>query len=235
MKQLSESHKIDIGLVGQTLSATNATGAYHSMAGVKRALAIMKIGALAATKTCILQIMQATDAAATSAKVITGAACTVTANTLVTKVNVALASTSTGDLVVVNGVTYTQAAATSVADREFLDAAGLVLCINNATYGVTGVLATASTTNVILTASAPGDTVLTVVSTDVGGTVVTSTLEALGFVEIRGGDMDTANSFDHIACKVTSTGAGIDDVTLIREMCETPTQKVGASTMLKAT
>ena len=59
MELLSERVKVDIGLVGQTLSVSNVTGKYHSMAGWERALAILICGALAATKTCKLEIFEA--------------------------------------------------------------------------------------------------------------------------------------------------------------------------------
>ena len=233
---LNERYKYDIGMVGQSISNTNVTGRYFSMKGVRRVMALVIGGAAAITKTLALEFLQATDGEATGAKSVASSIATGTANTLATSVNVALASTSTADLVVINGVTYTQASGTTVADREFLNAAGLVLCVNNATYGVTGVTALASTTNVILTSDDAGAVVLTVVSTDVGGTIVTATLEAIAFIECRSGDLDIDNGFDHVAVKVTSTGVGIDCVLLIREMSDRAvTQKVAASTVLKAT
>lgn len=61
-------------------------------------------------------------------------------------------------------VTFTKKAATSAPDRQFADAAGLVTCINDATYGVAGVTASAASTVVKLTPA----------SVSIGITVTTS-------------------------------------------------------------
>jgi len=76
---------------------------------------------------------------------------------------ITLASATTGDEVVVGGLTYTGAIAEDQTAREFIatgddtaDAASLVLCINNATYGVPGVTATSALGVVTLTRASSG-------------------------------------------------------------------------------
>lgn len=49
-----------------------------------------------------------------------------------------------GDVVIVNGTTYTMAAAESVADREWSTAAELVSALNSVDYGVSGIFASDS-------------------------------------------------------------------------------------------
>ncbi len=216
MQKLCEAVKVDMGLVGQTISATNATGRYYSMAKYRKALFVMVVGALAATKTCKVEVLQATDGAASDAKAISGKSAIITANTKVIEATVALASAANTDTVTINGLKYTMAAATDATAREFADAAGLVTCVNNATYGVTGVTASASSTTVTLKSTNAGEVYITVAGGSVAGTVTVATTKAIAYVEVDASEMDTDDDFTHIAAKVTSTGAGIDGVVLLR-------------------
>ncbi|MCK4302837.1 MAG: hypothetical protein KAY24_01210 [Candidatus Eisenbacteria sp.] len=208
MKRLAEMVQFLVAVVCQALNNTNVTGRYINVKNFPRACFHLMGGAMAATKTTIIALYEATDEDGTSAAAISGATATVTANTLVTKATVALASAGAGDLVVINGLTFTQGT-TAVATRTFADAAGLVLCVNHAVYGVPGVEALASTTNVLLYPSDPGDdddVALTITSTDVGGTVTVATNECQAFVDL---DVSKLSSgFSHVAAKVTTTANG---------------------------
>lgn len=83
------------------------------------------------------------------------------------KDNVTLASVTAGDTVTINGCEFTaHASTTTTSKREFsiagnndADAAALVTCINDATYGVPGVTATAASNVVSLTRDALHNTV----------------------------------------------------------------------------
>ena len=78
----SENLKIDLGIVPQAINNTNVTGRYFDVRRHPHILAICNGGALAATKTTKLELLQATDAAGTSAKVTTVAnAATATSGT----------------------------------------------------------------------------------------------------------------------------------------------------------
>ena len=186
------------------------------MSGYGKALFVLLCGALAATKSCTLEILQATDGAGTDAKSVSGKSAVVTANTKVTEATVALVSAAATDKVTVNGVVFTMAASTDASAREFADAAGLVACINDAAYGVAGVTASAVSSTVTLKASEPGGNYITAEGTGVAGTVTVATTQALAFVEVSAGELDTAGGFSHVAAKVTSTGNGIDAVALLR-------------------
>ncbi len=230
MQKLYEGAKMDIGLVSQALNNTNATGPYYDMRPFRKALALLNGGAMAATKTTKIELLQAKDAEATDAKAITSASATVTANTLVTEATVELASVANTDVVTINGIDFTKAAATDATAREFADAAGLVTCVNHATYGAPGVTASANGTLVTLVSTNPGATVITTDKTENAGTITLATTKAQAYVELDGHALDHENGFTHIACKVTTTANSVVSAMLLRgDPREGVTQKVGAS------
>lgn len=234
MRRLHEFVKQDLGLVPQAINNTNVTGAYFAMSNYGRLQARLLAGAMAATKTAKIELLQATDSAGTGAKAIgTGISATVTANTLVHKATVALAAAANTDTVTINGTVYTMAAATDATANEFADAAGLVVCVNHATYGVDGVFASASGTDVTLVARPAGDVAITVAGGNVAGTVTVATTEAMAYVDLDVNELDLANDFYYVGVKVTVTANGIFAADVSRYACRrTPTQKVGASGML---
>lgn len=236
MRSISEMIQPVIGLYSRALNNTNATGPYlyAGGAGGKRKIrATLNGGAMAATKTTILAIMQATDADGTGAKALSGATCTITANTLVDTATVDLTAGAATDVVTINGIVYTMNAATTVASRLFANAAGLVSCVNDATYGVPGVFASAAGAVVTLTARPAGETALTVANTDVAGTVVVATVAAQSYVEFDVSDLDLANNFKYFAAKVTTTANSNVAVTFDFVRAEGTAQpKVGASALL---
>jgi len=237
MNRFSEIEKIDLGLEAQALSNTNATGVFYSMAGFRRALALLNVAAMAATKTCKIELLQATDADGTDSTAVTGAEATITANEGVAEATVDLTSVGTADTVTIvndagEDVTFTQASGTEVEDREFVDAAGLVLCVNDADYGVSGVTAEANGAVVTLTPTIPGSGTITVSRTDVGGTITLATVKAQAYVEIEDGALDHPE-FTHVAVKVTTTATTVVAATLLRGAAIGGlTQAVGASASL---
>ena len=236
MNKIYEEKKIDVGLVAQALDNNNVTGKYHNQAGYRSIIAILSGGAMVKTKTTILQLMQALNAAAGSAKVVTLGTCTITANVLCTHLQVTLATVLNTETIVINGLTFTaHTDTTTLADREFsisgndtADAVEFCLCVNDPTYGVPGVLAESALGVVQLTSKSPGETLITAVSGDATFTVVT--VEAQSYVEIDPMTLDGAGGFDHVACKVTSTATGTVAVVLIRgKHIKAISQKVGGS------
>ena len=236
MNKIFEENKFDVGLVSQALNNTNITGKYFPMAGYRSVLAILSGGAMAATKTTILQLMQALNAAAGSAKVVTLGVATITANTLVTELTLTLTTVLNGETVVINGLTFTgHTDTTTVADREFkidgddtADAVALCVCINDPTYGVPGVTATSNVAVVTLVSTVPGATLITAVPGD--ATIVAATTKAQAYVEIDPLILDGAGGFTHIACKVTTTANSNVAVVLIRgKHIKAISQKVGGS------
>jgi hypothetical protein len=236
MNLICEGHKVDVGLVPQTVNNTNVIGRYFPMKDHTKAMAILQVGAMAATKVVTLEIFEGKTAAGTGGALIAGATCTITANTLVTKATVALASVLNTQTVTINGLVFTaHTNTTTLATRTFsisgddtADAVELASCINDATYGVSGITAVAATGTITLTSTEPGETLITLAASD--STATLATVEAQAYVEID--NLDLSATFDHIAAKVTSTANGIVSVLLLREPRNSPVQKVGASAAL---
>jgi hypothetical protein len=228
--------KVDLGLVGQTLNNAAATGPYFAMAGYRRAMAICTDGASAVNKSTQLEWMQATAAAGTGAKVVksqnvsTGTeskALTTAAATAITKVTectLTMATMLNTETVIINGLTFTaHTDTTTVATRTFkidgtdtADAAALAGVINDATYGVPGVTATAVDAVITLTSTNPGATPITVSTAAVTKCVPAITKQIL-YSEIDISDMDIAGGFVYAAPKVTKAGNGIVSVVVLRE------------------
>lgn len=240
MRKLSDEIKMDVGLVPQALNNTNATGAYHAMSMYGKALVILTVGAMAATKTSIIEFLQATDAAGTGAKGIPTtvgqeAIATITANIKVTKATVTCATVLAAEAVTINGLVFTAAAAADLPNRVFAVgaddtacAASLVLAINHAIAGVPGVTATSALGVVTLVSTEPGETTITIA--DAAATITPATIQAKAFVEVDASQMDLANGFTHLAAKVTTTANTVVSVEFIRSICRfTPVQAVGAS------
>lgn len=233
MNLLSEGNKIDLALVGQVVNNTNVVGKYLPMKDYTKAMAILQVGALAASKVVTLEIFEGKTAAGTSGGLIAGATATIAANVLVSKATVALVTVLNTHTITINGLVFTaHTNTTTLATRTFsisgddtADAVELASCINDATYGVPGITAVAATGTITLTSTEPGETLITLAET--GSTMTLATTEAQAYVEIE--NFDLSATFDHIAAKVTSTANGIISVVLLREGRNSPVQKVAAS------
>lgn len=207
---LKERLKINVGLLTQTLNNTNATGPYYPIRDFERALFVVSAGAAADTKTTKLEIIEARDAAGTGAQALANASATFTSPTGGTKATVALATVLAGQTVTINGIVFTaHASTTTVANREFSiggtdtqDAAALETCINDATYGVPGVTAAASTGTITLTSTVPGATTISLAASNAAFTL--ATVEHVVAVEVEGDAISPG--FTHLAAKVTTTG-----------------------------
>jgi hypothetical protein len=237
MERMYETAKVDLGVVPQTVNNSNVTGRYYAAKEYRRALAVLQVGALAATKTAKIEIFEAMDAAGTSAQLISGATATITANAAVTEMTAALATVLAADTITINGVTFTaHATTTTAANREFsisgndtADGDALVTCINDATYGVSGVTASNASGTVTLKATDPGETTIT--ASSVGGTITLATTQAEAYVEVDG--LGLSATYTHVGCKITSTGNGIVGALLMRGNARgTITQRVGASAVV---
>lgn len=236
-QKINELIKLDQALVPQALNNTNVTGVYFKMHEADRALFLLLGGAMAAAKTSKIEVFQAKDAAGTGGALITGKSATITANTAVTKMTIALATVLANQTVTINGITFTaHASTTTAANREFsiggtdtADGDELASLINDATYGVPGVTASNNAGTLTLTVDEPGETVLTASASD--STFTIATVEALAFVEILAEHLDHENGFTHVAAKVTTTANTVVAVALLRgDVRYTPDQQVGAST-----
>jgi len=221
MNRIYEGAKFDIGLAAQALNDTNITGRFYSTKNFARALALLCVAAMAATKTATIELLQAKDAAGSEAKGIPStvgqlATAELTANVSVTEATIDLASVANTDVVTINGVSFTKAAATDVAAREFADAAGLVSCINDITHGVSGVTGSYAGAVVTVEATDPGEAVITLGKTENAGTIDLATTQAQGFVEIMTDKLDFENGFTFIGTKVSTTADTVVSASLVR-------------------
>lgn len=234
--RLSEIHRIDAGLPPQALNNTNVTGVHFPMKHANELLAVLTVGAMAATKTAKLELYQATNAAGTGSELIAAKAATATANVLANKATLTLATMIAGDTVTINGLVFTgHATVTDVTLRQFsvatsdtATAVQLAICINDATYGVAGVTAVAAVAVVTLTSTEPGETMLTITTS--GATVTIATVEAVISVALLAEEMKINTAFTHVAAKVTTTANTVVAVTFIRNGCRfAPVQSHGAT------
>jgi hypothetical protein len=204
MERINDFAQMCIGLVPQAVNNDNVTGRYYLANKGRRIRAWLLGGAMAATKTSKVELVQAKDKAGTDVKAITGANAEITANQLVTEATIDLTAVANTDVAIVNGGEYTKAAATDASKREFADAAGLVTCINSATYGVPGVFASAADAVVTVRAEPAGEVAITVGKTEVAGTITLATTKAQAFVDVDVGHLDLAADFVYVAAKVTT-------------------------------
>lgn len=221
MNKLSDLLKIDTAFTPLSRTSGNSTGEYFSLKDYRKALFIVSCATVADTYAVAAQVMQATNAAAGSAKAVTNALTTITANTKVQSALLTTRSVAAADVVTINGLVFTGGTATVLATRTFKadgndadDATALCACINDPTYGVPGVLATLATDTVVLTAIEPGDMSITV--SDESGTIVTSTTKGTAFVEVDASALDIANDFTHVALKITTTSTVVVSAALVR-------------------
>jgi len=236
MEKIYEKMKIDVGLAPVSLASSNLTSPYFSLAEYRKAIAVLEAGPMAITKTAKIEVYQAKNAAAGSAKLLTGAAATITANVNVASLTLACSTVLDTHTIVVNGLTFTaHATTTTVALRQFsiaggsdtLDGDELAVVLNDPTYGVPGVTASNNAGTVTLTATDPGGAVITAAQ-GVGATITVATLKALAYVELDA--LTLEDDFTHIATKVTTDATILVSSLILRGGQRGPiTQKVGAS------
>lgn len=225
-KLLSEMNKVDIALTPASIAAAT-TGEYFSIGHYGKALFVWAVGAMAAAGTSIAQILQATDAAGTGAKVITNSAATITCASKAAAVlldNTAVHVDT--EVYTINGIVFTAAAADGgAASRTYAvganpaaSSANLAAKVNSATIGVPGVTASVATNDMLLVADEPGETAITVTAS-AGAQGVPVTQRAVGYIEVDSSFLDTDLGFDHIAIRVTPSAAQLTSAVLVRGEC----------------
>ena len=238
--RLSEVLKVDVALDGQSISTATASR-YFSMEGFRKALFVWEVGALTAVQTSVAKLVGGTTPAGGTTADITGATATIsntTGDTLVgaTSATITAATAIATNTVVINGLTFEgKAGAAVAADRLFsidtgndATATSLAAVINDATYGVPGVTATAASAVVTLVATEPGGLTIDVVGT--ASTLVPAITAAVGYLEI---DADQLGTASHVAISIVNTGAQTTSATLVRSNARlTVDQAVGAGKAL---
>lgn len=204
MKRFLEENQVQLALI-QALNNTNVTGKYFDIQKKRGVIALLAALSMAATKTVKIELLQAKDADGTDAKGIPSTASqaatkTVTANTEVIEATADITSIANTDVITVNGVAFTKAAAEDTDANEFDDGDSLASQINSDVDGVTA----SFDTNTLTVVADDGYTV-TIAKTETAGTITLATTEAVAAVDADVIDMDTDNGFYYVAPKVTTT------------------------------
>lgn len=227
--KLNEKLKVDVGLEPISLATTAGTGDYYSLDGYKRALFYVITAAMAATKTVIVQVMEATSNIGAGAQALTSAVATITANTLATKGLFTPSTIVTTDTCViaiydesgtlVSTQTYLAQDTTPVAaDGEFDTGSTDTTAMTNLAV-VANLLqgdyiyAVQSGATMIVHVREPGKYTMTL--TGHTTTVVASTLEAACYVEVD--VMQLTATYTHVAVRATTDDTIIVGGTLLRE------------------
>jgi hypothetical protein len=221
--RIAEKLKVDVALDSQSIS-TAVTSRYYDLSGYRKALFCWEVGALTAVQTSVAQVMVADNTGGTNGAVLTGAAATINNTTAdvvlgATEATVVVSAPTVGNTITINGVTFTAAAAASLANRQFdqsgdntADAASLVAGINDAEYGVPGVTASAVTNTITLRSTVPGETTISVTGT--ASTLVPAITAAVGYLEVDATQLGADKTA--VAIRITNTGAQSTSAVLLR-------------------
>jgi len=226
MERIIEREKIDTALLPQSIASTNKTGFYLHLSSFRQIVFILLTAAIAAGKSAVIQLMQATDQNGTGAKVITSATVTIAPFVNAVSASIDLTSAANTDVVTVNGTSFTKAAAASGTD--FSTAADLVTAIN---ANVSNVKASASG-NVVTVASIDGKADVNLGKTENAGTITLATVAGMGMVEVEPSDLDIENGFEYVAAKVTTDATIICSVQALRGRGRFTPDQIGESKIL---
>jgi len=226
MEKIIERVKIDTGLLPQSIASTNVTGFYLHLSKFRMIAFVLMTAAIAATKSAVIQLMQAKDEAGTDAKVITGATVTISPYVNAVSASIDLTSVANTDIVTVNGTDFTKAAAAS--GTAFSTPAELAAAIN---ANVDDVYATVAG-NVVTVRSADGAADVTLSKTEVAGTITLATVSGMGMVEVEPEDLDIENGFEYVAAKVTTDATIVCAVQAIRGNGRYTPDQIGESKIL---
>ena len=198
--RLSEEIKLMTSALPQafTGATTTVNGRGVLLEDARKVMFRCQIGNVASTDTdYTLSVLEATDAAVTGARNIGNAAATPTvtlervADGCIANANVVqltLVTVDVGDVVTINGVEFTAAAATDLDANEFdqtgtdtEDAVELVACINNA---LPNLVATNAAGVVTIQSREPGKETITVEGINDLTNIVPVTVEVTGIIEV---------------------------------------------------
>jgi hypothetical protein len=258
-RRLSNQVKIDIAIAPAAVSANGSTTPYFKLDKYDRALFVWSVASPAILTTSTGTLYQATNAsAATSATAVTSGTAIVSVYTKAVAFTITPATLSAADTVSITGydingdantaLTFTAAdggtAGATASDREFSindTAAGtgivstactnLAAILNNVTYGVPGLYASASSTAVTCRAVEPGENIFTVTSSSTTNLTL-SVQQVMGMIEVNASSLTLSSSFTHVALNVINESGYYTAAFIIRGGRKTkmPVQLAGALT-----
>jgi len=240
MHMIREATKFDCAVKPQD-GGSEIVGEYFRMDTFAKAKFTGIVRGQLTGATCTMGVYQATDATGSGA-VILDAVVTFTQGEKVTLAQaVCQDTTSVGDTLILtpyyfNGegtltagtaLTYTAAAAESLPNRQFnqastaaAEATSIAACVNDATYGVPGMLATATDATVVFSCTEPGGGDRQVVCAKNGtgafditeseeGKIIVTDLIQMADFEVYVQDLDRDNDFTHVGARF----AGVEETT----------------------
>ena len=222
MHDIAESTKVDCAVYPQ-VGATSLNGEYFNMNKYAKALFTVQVWGQHDGDDVVVKVYEATTAAGGGTPQQLGADITMAQGVKITMCTVTFASIDVDDTVIitpytfVNGLmtvgtalTFTAKGAESLANRQFDQsgtdtetATSFAACLNDATYGTPGVLATAAAAVATLTMDDPGEGVFTIVESDTSKSAVVDYIQQAHF-EVAVQDMDRDDNFDYIQVRLSS-------------------------------
>jgi hypothetical protein len=210
-----------VALKGQIIKNTNETGKYYK--AYPHNSFVLGVTDVLTGKTAKLEILQATDSSGTGAKAIEDydgvkkAESTISGRQKAYELNIEVDSVTNGKTVILKyseeneTVTYTKKAADDIPDKEFKDAAGLVLCINAHQGDYLKASASGTDVTVAIKDQERGGHI-TESGTQEASKLITTSNYAITRVTFNHDCLDSANGFIYIAAKViTDDAAGDND------------------------
>jgi hypothetical protein len=224
MHDIMEGTKIDTALRATT-NATSLTGPYFSMTKYAKALFLLTIQGQLDGASLDFKVYQSLNAAGGTPLQL-GATIAMAQGIKLAEAGILMNSPDVDDTVIIQpysfvggvltagtALTFTAKTAQSLPNRQYdqsgnvaAQATSLAACINDATYGVPGVLATVDTATVVLTADEPGECLFTVTESDVAKTVVTDLVQQAAF-EVAVQDLTRDSDYTHVGARVSGVDA----------------------------
>ena len=233
MHMIREGVKFDCAIKPQD-TGTSITGEWFRMDTFAKAKFTGIVRGQVTGESCTMGVYEATDATGSGESQL-GTDVTFTQGVRVTMAQVVMNAPDVGDTIILtpyyfNGegtltagtaLTYTAAAAQSLPNRQFINtdndaaATSLAACVNDATYGVPGLLASVSTATVTLTCTEPGGGdrqvlcadngtgAFDITEVDTAKTIVTDLIQMADF-EVYVQDLDRDNDFTHVGARLES-------------------------------
>ncbi len=239
---MSGYNKVDIAIVGASSAATSP---YYDMSGYEKAIFIVSAGSMGSSENVAVVLNQAVSSTGSGAQIL-GIATTMGSTTaLACNVDKAVVArfevgTTTVDAstVVINGITYTltsTATSTGLSTGSF-DATRMIAAssagtsstqliehlgayINNATYGVPGLLATVGSTYITITAQPPGSKVITAVISASSAAYIRAE-QSFATLECNSAEFSVSSSMRYVAVVATpSVAAAITKLNAVVIRC----------------
>jgi len=230
--KISEHTKTDVAIAPQSLASAATTSDWFSMDGFHDAAFHFSASSMASSKTVKVQLSEARSSTGLGAQVITASTAAIVASIGVAESRVEFTSKVVdGHNITINTLTFTGTTTSltnTLASRTFsvrlagttrsaYAATQFTSLINNPTFGVPGVTATAGTTgNLILTATTAGSIAITAASTagSTGITVWASRSQAIAETSVNKMTMNTG--YKYLKAVLTTDATIVAGMTLIR-------------------